>query len=288
MEPAADVELLCLAWQFLQAVGVADVVQLALNSLGDAPSRTAYTAALTAYLPPHADALSSDSQARLLRNPLRILDSKDPRDQALLAEAPVLHHFYTPEATRFWHDVQEGLTKAGIPYTVAPRLVRGMDYYDHTAFEFTTDYGLGTQNTIMAGGRYHGLVQALGGPSVPGVGCAAGIERIAVVREAKGIMPQVPRTVAVVPLSASMESHAFGLVRTLREAYVPTLWEYNGNASKRLKHAHVQHAYLALLVEETLWASDRVRLRHLGTGQEEDIPVSHLLTHVARHLQESP
>jgi histidyl-tRNA synthetase len=177
-EPQADVELLVMADQLLKELDVADGVTLQLNTLGDAPSREAWRLALIAYFQDHRANLSEDSQDRLERNPLRILDSKDPRDKPFTADAPKIDDFLSGEAQDFFGKVCEGLGAAGVEWTRAPSLVRGLDYYRHTAFEFVTDR-LGAQGTVLGGGRYDGLIETLGGPHTPAVGWAAGIERLA-------------------------------------------------------------------------------------------------------------
>ena len=181
-EPQADVELLAMADHLLNALGIADGVTLHLNTLGDGASRDAWRDALVAYFRDHAGSLSEDSQDRLERNPLRILDSKDPRDQAFVADAPKIDDYLSAEAQAFFGTVCEGLAAAGVDYTRAPSLVRGLDYYRHTAFEFVTDR-LGAQGTVLGGGRYDGLIETLGGAHTPAVGWAAGIERLAMLGE---------------------------------------------------------------------------------------------------------
>lgn len=177
-EPQADVELLVMADQLLKELGIADGVTLMLNTLGDAPSREAWRLALIDYFRGVKGELSEDSQDRLERNPLRILDSKDPRDKAFTEAAPKIDDFLSDEAQNFFARVTAGLDAAGVAWTRAPALVRGLDYYRHTAFEFVTDR-LGAQGTVLGGGRYDGLMESLGGPHTPAVGWAAGIERLA-------------------------------------------------------------------------------------------------------------
>jgi len=177
-EPQADVELLVMADQLLTELGVADGVTLHLNTLGDAPSREAWRTSLIEYFRDHRSSLSEDSQERLERNPLRILDSKDPRDKAFVDDAPKIDDYLSGEAQEFFGKVTQGLDAASVAYVRAPALVRGLDYYRHTAFEFVTDR-LGAQGTVLGGGRYDGLIETLGGPHTPAVGWAAGIERLA-------------------------------------------------------------------------------------------------------------
>ena len=181
--PAADIELLVLADQLLRELGIADGVTLQLNTLGDAETRDAWRAALVAHFEAHRGALSEDSLARLDKNPLRILDSKDPRDRPIADSAPDIDAFLTSDAGAFFEAVTSGLDAAGVAWTRNARLVRGLDYYRHTAFEFVTDR-LGAQGAVIAGGRYDGLIESLGGPHTPAVGWAAGIERLAMMIEA--------------------------------------------------------------------------------------------------------
>ena len=177
-EPQADVELLVMADQLLKELGIADGVTLMLNTLGDGASREAWRGALIDYFRAVKGELSEDSQDRLERNPLRILDSKDPRDKAFMADAPKIDDYLSGEAQDFFGKVTSGLDAAGVAWTRAPGLVRGLDYYRHTAFEFDTDR-LGAQGTVLGGGRYDGLMESLGGQHTPAVGWAAGIERLA-------------------------------------------------------------------------------------------------------------
>ncbi|WP_025561199.1 histidine--tRNA ligase [Sphingomonas sp. UNC305MFCol5.2] len=181
-EPAADVELLVLADQLLHELGIAEGVTLQLNTLGDAETRDAWRTALVAHFLKHKEMLSEDSQTRLIKNPMRILDSKDPRDRPIADSAPDIDAYLTEEAAAFFKAVTDGLDAAGVKWTRNSRLVRGLDYYRHTAFEFVTDR-LGAQGTVLAGGRYDGLIGSLGGTETPGVGWAAGVERLAMLIE---------------------------------------------------------------------------------------------------------
>jgi histidyl-tRNA synthetase len=232
-EPAADVELLVLADQLLHELGIAEGVTLQLNTLGDAETRDAWRAALVAHFEAHRDVLSEDSLARLEKNPLRILDSKDPRDRPVADSAPDIDAYLTPEARAFFDAVTAGLDAAGVAWTRNARLVRGLDYYRHTAFEFVTDR-LGAQGTVLAGGRYDGLIGSLGGPETAGVGWAAGIERLAMLLEE-------PATdvadVTVIPDQPDAESEAIAVTSALRRAGVRAELAYRGNAKRRFELA---------------------------------------------------
>ena len=222
-EPETDVEVLCLADHLLKELGIADGVTLCLNTLGDGESREAWRAALIAYFRDHAADLSEDSQGRLERNPLRILDSKDPRDKVFTADAPRIDQFLTQAAQDFFGRVTAGLDAAGVAWERAPTLVRGLDYYRHTAFEFVTDR-LGAHGTVLGGGRYDGLIEALGGPATPAVGWAAGIERLAMLVGAKdepvadvviALEDDGARTVALAAMAALRHAgHSADLVAT--------------------------------------------------------------------------
>ncbi len=232
-EPQADAELLVLADQLLKELGIADGVTLMLNTLGDGASREAWRAALVEYFREVKGELSEDSQDRLERNPLRILDSKDPRDQAFMAGAPKIDEFLSGEAQDFFGAVTAGLDAAGVDWTRAPALVRGLDYYRHTAFEFVTDR-LGAQGTVLGGGRYDGLMESLGGPPTPAVGWAAGIERLAMLVGSKA---ETGPDAVVVAENAMRENDALTLVVQLRRAGVATEIVALGSPKKRFERA---------------------------------------------------
>lgn len=231
--PAADVELLVLADQLLNELGIADGITLQLNTLGDAATREAWRAALVAHFEAHRGDLSEDSLARLDKNPLRILDSKDPRDRPIADSAPDIDAFLTSEASDFFAAVTAGLDAADVAWTRNARLVRGLDYYRHTAFEFVTDR-LGAQGTVLAGGRYDGLVESLGGPHTPAIGWAAGIERLAMMIE----KPERERVeVAVVAETEGLENAALAAVSALRRAGISADAVVTGSPRKRYDKA---------------------------------------------------
>jgi histidyl-tRNA synthetase len=268
-EPLADVEAIALGAHILEALGVLDKVTLELNTLGDPASRSAYRGELVRFLEAHKDRLSEDSLARLERNPLRILDSKDEGDRAVVAMAPRLEDHLTPAAQGFFKGVREGLELLGVPYRVSPHLVRGLDYYVHTAFEFTTT-ALGAQGTVLGGGRYDGLLAAMGGPDIPGVGWAAGIERLAMLLAP---LPPGPRPIAIVPIGEEAEKAAMVLAARLRRAGYRIELAFRGKPGQRLKRAARLGAGHALLLGEDEIGRGAVQLRDLDAGTQIEVAI---------------
>ncbi|OYY69637.1 MAG: histidine--tRNA ligase [Sphingomonadales bacterium 17-56-6] len=245
-EPAADVELLVMADQLLKELGINDGVTLQLNTLGDTPSRDAWRAALVGYFNDHKGALSEDSLARLEKNPLRILDSKDPQDRPVADAAPVIDDYLSGEAQDFFGAVTAGLDAAGVAWTRNAALVRGLDYYRHTAFEFVTDR-LGAQGTVLGGGRYDGLIENLGGPATPAVGWAAGIERLAMLIEQ---LPVQQLEAMIVLENDEGLGQAFALLRQLRQAGISADMIATGSPKKRYDKAVKQNPAAILRVNE--------------------------------------
>lgn len=270
--PQADIEVLALGQHILEGLGVWEHTHLELNTLGDPESRDAYRKVLVVYFQDHLDRLSKDSQERLHRNPLRILDSKDEGDRALIADAPVFADYLNQASQDFFGAVKTGLEALGIPYTVNPRLVRGLDYYTHTAFEFVTE-ALGAQGTVMAGGRYDGLVGMMGGPETPGIGWAAGIERLALLLAET---PEAPRPAAIIPVSAAEEPAALALADRLRRAGHAVEMGYGGNVGKRMKRANKLNARAAILLGESELARQVATLRDLDSGEQVEVPLEQL------------
>src|SRR5947208_15527066 len=263
-EPQADVELLAFGYQLLQELGIVDGVTLELNTLGDPETREAWRTSLIDYFEGHRADLSEDSQARLQRNPLRILDSKDPSDKAICADAPSVDDCLTAAAAEFFEAVTVGLDAAGVPWKRNPQLVRGLDYYRHTAFEFVTDR-LGAQGTVIAGGRYDGLIEALGGPHTPAVGWAAGIERLAMMIDAP---PLEKPDVVLVPLGERAEAEAQRIVAGLRREGVAADMAYRGNMKKRLSRANASGAAYALILGDDELDRGEALLKDLATGEQ--------------------
>jgi histidyl-tRNA synthetase len=266
-EPAADVELLCFADQLLKELKIDDGITLKLNTLGDGGSRAAWRAALIEHFEAHRGELSEDSVTRLAVNPMRILDSKDPRDRPVADSAPDIDMFLTDEARDFFGRVTEGLDAADVKWTRDARLVRGLDYYRHTAFEFVTDR-LGAQGTVLGGGRYDGLIETLGGPHTPAVGWAAGIERL-------GMMIAAPATapfIAVIPDETSLASEAASLVAQLRREGIEATISYRGNAKRHAEVARKQGADAALYIRNPqIKGGTRYHLTMLKLDPDSDI-----------------
>ncbi len=255
-EPAADVELLCFADQLLKELGISEGVTLKLNTLGDAASRDAWRAALVAHFEAHRGDLSEDSLTRLDKNPMRILDSKDPRDRPAADTAPKM--VLSTEAEDFFAKVREGLDAAYVAYEIAPHLVRGLDYYRHTAFEFVTDR-LGAQGTVLGGGRYDGLIETLGGPHTPAVGWAAGIERL-------GMLANEPETLrpeaAVVVEDNGSQAFALWLTSELRMRNIVTETFMSGSPRKRFDKARKDNpAWLIATTDPVSPRSENVVIR---------------------------
>jgi histidyl-tRNA synthetase len=274
----ADAEIIACGARVLSDLGVLDKCKLHLNSLGDTDSRQAYRSALVAFLERHAGDLSEDSQARLKTNPLRILDSKNAGDRDILVDAPRLDAHLNAESAAHFKAVTKALDAAGINWEFDPLLVRGLDYYCHTAFEFITD-ALGAQGTVLGGGRYDGLSEMLGGPPVAGVGWAAGIERLAML--AGNAPVDMPR-VAVMSAEEDADSTAFALAEALRTAGIAVDLPTGGNIGKRMKKADRAGIRYAVILGGAELASGTVQLRDLGEGAQEEVAQADL---VARLLQ---
>ncbi len=271
-EPLGDIEIIALGAAILAELGIASKTRLELNTLGNTQSRAAYRDVLVDYLSAHRDALSEDSLIRLERNPLRILDSKDRGDRAVVADAPEFDASLDAESTEFFAAVRAGLDALGIAYTLNPRLVRGLDYYCHTAFEFTTD-ALGAQGAVIAGGRYDGLVKTMGGPETAGVGWAAGIERLALLLDGAA---EPPRPIAVIPLGEAAKSAALPLAERLRRSGLAVDLGYRGNLKRRMSRANKINARAAVIIGDDELAQNSVTLRDLDSGEQTLVPLDAL------------
>jgi histidyl-tRNA synthetase len=277
-EPLGDVEVIMLGAHILRALGVVDRTTLELNTLGDPESRQAYRKVLVEYFAAHKARLSADSLDRLQRNPLRILDSKDQGDRQVVADAPLFAEYLNQYSRDYFEQVKSGLDTLGIAYEVNSRLVRGLDYYTHPAFEFTTRE-LGAQGAVLAGGRYDGLIEMLGGPSTPGTGWAAGVERLAMLLAEA---PVAPRPVAVVPVGREAETAALKLTQRLREEGFNVELGFGGNVKKRMKRADRLNARAAVILGEDELARNSATVRDLDTGGQELVSLEMLSDRLAR------
>ena len=270
--PQADIELIAMAYEFLEKLGLAGEVTVEINSLGDAESRDAYRRKLVDYLRAHYDELSADSRERLERNPLRVLDSKEECDRLVVENAPLYADSLNEASAAFFAQVLAGLDLLGIKYRVNNRLVRGLDYYSHTVFELVTDK-LGAQGTVLAGGRYNGLVEQMGGGAVPGVGWACGVERLAMLLEKE---PESPRPVAVVPVGDEALPAALKVAYELRRAGVPVEQGYGGNLKKRMARAARANARAAVIIGGNELAAGVAVVKNLDNGEQKNVPLENI------------
>ncbi len=274
--PQADIEIVAVGAHILEALGLKDRVRLELNTLGDPESRQTYGGLLRDYLEAHRGDLSEDSQNRLVRNPMRIFDSKDASDQAIMAEAPLLREHLNAASSDFFAEVLAGLDAIGIAYSLNPRLVRGLDYYTHTAFEFITE-DLGSQGAVLAGGRYDGLMEQMGGRATPGIGWAAGVERLAMM---VGEAAAPPRPIVVIPVGAAAAASALALTQRLRHAGLRIDLGYSGNVKKRMQRANKLNASAVLMLGEDELAKGVVTVRDMTTETQAEVALDALEAHL--------
>lgn len=270
----SDVDVILLGWELLQKLGLSKKCTIEMNTLGDAASRAVYREQLVAYLNQYKNELSADSKMRLEKNPLRILDSKDPGDKKILESAPTLEKSLNDASKLFFDQVQMGVQKLGIPMNLNSKLVRGLDYYCHTVFEFVTSE-LGAQGTVLAGGRYDGLIEMMGGPKTPGVGWAAGIERLSDLID-KATLPAAKPIVALIPADTAGELESLKIAQTLRSQNYLTEIIWNGNVGKKMKKANNMGAAWALIIGESEVKSQSVTCKNMKTGEQKQISFSEL------------
>ena len=275
--PAADIEVIQAGAHVLDALGVRDTTRLELNTLGDPESRMAYREALVTYFTRREKDLSEEGRSRLQRNPLRLLDSKDERDKAVSAEAPRFDDYLNVLSAEFFAEVCAGLDALDIAYVRNPRLVRGLDYYGHTAFEFTTD-ALGAQGAVIAGGRYDGLVATMGGPPTPGIGWAGGIERLAMLTTD---YPEAPPVVSLVPVGPAAEKRALPLADALRRSGVAVDLGMSGNLKRRMQQANRAGARVAVLLGDDEIARNVATVRDMESGEQREVPIDRLAAALA-------
>jgi histidyl-tRNA synthetase len=263
-EPAADVEIIAMGAQLLSELGIGERVELKLNTLGDPATRDAWRGALVEHFHARRSDLSEESRDRLEKNPLRILDSKEHQDWPIIDSAPVVDDFLTAEAADYFEKVTAGLDAAAVRWTRDPRLVRGLDYYRHTAFEFVTE-DLGAQSAVIAGGRYDGLIESLGGPPTPAVGWAAGIERLSMLIEAPGEIEQI---ISIVPDRPELEPEAVALAAELRRGGVSVDMTFRGNSKRRIELARKKDVAAVLILRDQT-QQPRLHLTHYRGDDEQ-------------------
>ena len=285
--PDIDAELIVLTWRLWKALGIGGAVKLELNSLGTSEARARYREALVAFLTEHLDQIDEDSQRRLKTNPLRVLDTKHPETQAVLVNAPKLVDYLDEESRVHFEGLKARLDAVGIPYVINPKLVRGLDYYSKTVFEWVTDK-LGAQGTVCAGGRYDGLVEQMGGKPTPGVGFAMGVERLILLLETLEQVPaSIARTVDVYLCAFGEQAELAGLALTerLRDALPQLRIQVNagaGSFKSQFKKADKSGALYTLILGDDELAQQVVGFKPLrGQGEQQNIAWDALIEHLA-------
>ncbi len=288
-DPASDVEVIALGWRFYETLGLGRT-RLLLNSLGDPTCRPQYVDALTSYFNGNSAQLSEQSRETLAKNPLRVLDSKRREDQGLIAEAPLMVDYLTTECAEHFAQVTEGLDALGIAYELSPRLVRGLDYYTRTTFEYASDALDTAQNALGGGGRYDGLVEALGGPPTPGVGFALGVDRILLACDAEDTFAAPASQLQVFVVDMTGGAQATQLVHELRAAGLGADRSFGGRSVKaQMKVADRSPARVALLVGEDELAAGSVTVRDLrGPADQQQLARDGLAASLRQLLETLP
>ena len=287
-DPYADVEVIAIGWDFLTSLGLADV-DLVLNSLGDPEDRRRFSEAVGEHLRAHVGELSEQSRETLERNPLRVLDSKRAEDAPIIAGAPRIEEFWSPEAAEHFAAVRDGLDRIGVPWRLDGGLVRGLDYYRRTTFEFRSGALDSAQNALGGGGRYDGLVEDLGGPATPGIGFAIGVERTLIACDVESVFPGPAGGVEVFVVDTTGGSEALALSTELRRAGRSVDRGFGGRSMKaQMKAADRSGAELALIIGEDETASDTVTARFLrGVRPQEQWPRAETAARVTAALAEN-
>ena len=274
--PQADIEVIAMAYEFLENLGLDGAVTVEINSLGDKESRDAYREKLVAYLKENFDKLSSESKARLEKNPLRVLDSKEECDKEIVKNAPLYRDSLNQQSADFFAAVLKGLDTLGIKYRVNDRLVRGLDYYAHTVFELTTDK-LGAQGTVLGGGRYDGLVAQMGGADISGIGWACGVERLSMLLEQD---VDTIRPVAVIEVGDDVKDVALKVAYDLRKAGFKVEHAYSGNLKKRMIKANKANAVKAVIIGSDELAQGKVTVKDLDLGEQKLVNIANLVEEI--------
>ena len=268
-DPYIDIEVIALAWNFFAKLGLQKVT-LHLNSLGEPSDRERYMQALKDYFSNNLEHLSQASQTTLAKNPLRVLDSKRPEDQQIIDGAPRISDFYSAEAKAHFDTVQEGLRELGIDFVINEKLVRGLDYYRHTTFEFVGGTMDSAQNALGGGGRYDGLVEALGGPATAGIGFAIGLDRTLLACDDEGVFLPVPEDVSVFVVDITGGRQAMLITHELRSAGISADRAYQGRSIKsQMKSADRSGAHVAIIIGSDEVDSSTAIIRPLRSDQEQ-------------------
>lgn len=271
--PQVDVEVIAMAYDFAEKLGLGGKITVEINSLGDKESRDTYRETLIAYLKKHFNGLSEDSKNRLEKNPLRVLDSKEECDKKIVENAPLYIDSLNDASRTFFEDVIKGLDNIGIKYKVNNRLVRGLDYYNHTVFEIVTDK-LGSQGTVLAGGRYNGLVKQMGGQDIAGIGWACGVDRVSLLLD-EDIETQRP--VSIIPTGDDVKDVSMKIAYDLRKAGVYVEFDAAGNFKKRFDRANKANSCKAIIVGFDEVATGKVVVKDMDSGTEKNIRIEDLV-----------
>ena len=276
--PMADIEVISLGHDFLDKINILNKISLKINSLGDFDSRINYRDSLVKYLKDYQSKLSKDSLRRLTINPLRILDSKNEEDQKIIQNAPSIFEYLNIDSKTRFEDVCKGLDHLNIKHQIDKNLVRGLDYYCHTAFEFTTNE-LGSQGTVLAGGRYDGLSKMLGGPNVPGVGWAAGIERLALMVHSEVVSAT---DVVLIGQSDNYNFLLLPIMQKLVKQGIKSEIIYNGNLSKKFRRANKINASYAIILGEEEIDKNVIKFKNLKSSNEELLNLDQIIEQILK------
>ncbi len=278
--PAVDAEVIATAASLLSKLGILEYTSLELNSLGCAETRKNYQQSLIEYFKNFEDELSQDSKNRLHKNPLRILDSKDEKDRKIIVNAPKINEYFSEESKEFFESLQKYLKILGITFNINHNLVRGLDYYNHTAFEFITDK-LGAQGTVLGGGRYNGLIKLMGGEDTPGIGFAAGVERISLLLN-ENYNKDVKRYCAIIPLDHKFLDIAVKIANDLRKRDIPVIFDNGIKFDKSFKNAVKAHSKFAIFIGAEELKDNSVKIKNLDDRTEEKVTIDDIYSKISR------
>ena len=287
-DPALDAEVIDLGWRTAQSLGLQDLVIL-LNSIGDVEDRRAYLPRLKAHFEPHLDQIAPDDQARFERAPMRLLDSKDDRTRPFQSGAPIITEHLRPESAAFYESVKSHLNALGIPFEERPTLVRGLDYYTHTVFEIVPTKLEGSQVTVLAGGRYDGLIEQIGGPPTPGIGFGMGLERMAHHLRDQGLAPDTaqPPDVLIASLGDGADLAGSRIAGELRRAGIAATLAFGGRSLRaQLRQANRSGARYAIIAGARELDRGMVTVRDLSSGEQAESALDAVATEIAAKLSQ--